>query len=117
MFAALDLYTTSPRLDGRLDLAEIDQRVAAPAAALLSTCLDQVGDPDDPAGTPEWYQSATGRRHNAWVAIGMAMAIRPVHRRDVISLLRARAYAEDRSLDDVTADVVEGRLPTTDLTS
>ena len=111
VFAALDLYTTSPQLDAGLDLADVDQHVAAPAAALLSTCVDEIHDLEQLHATPEWYQTAAGRRHNAWVAIGMVMANRNVRRPDVVSLLRAQAYAEDRSLDDVAADIVEGRLP------
>ena len=115
VFAALELYSNAARLDSSLDMAEIDQQIAAPTAALLSTCLDDVGDLDDSRVTPEWYQTAAGRRHNAWVAIGIIMAHRPAGRKDVVSLLRAHAYAQDRSLDDVAADVVDGHLPPAEL--
>ena len=116
VFAALDLYATDPRLSDRLDLAEVEERVAAPAAALLTTCVEQLRDIENQAATPEWYQSASGRRHDVWVAVGMVMAVRPGRTRDALSLLRAHAYTQGRSLDDLAADVVDGRLPPTDLT-
>jgi len=111
VFAALDLYATDPQLSSRLDLAEVEERVAAPAAALLTTCLEQVRYVENQAVTPEWYRSAAGPRHDVWVAIGMVMAIRPGRTRDALSLLRAHAYTQGRSLDDLAADVVDGRLP------
>ena len=101
VFAALDLYSINPQLSSRLDLAEVDERVAAPAAALLTTCLEQVRDVEIQAATPEWYQGATGRRHDVWVAVGMVMAIRPGRTGDALSLLRAHAYTQGRSLDDL----------------
>jgi len=116
VFAALDLYATGPQLSDRLDLAEVEERVAAPAAALLSVCLEQVRDVQNHAATPEWYRSATGRRHNVWVAVGMVMATRPGPSRDALSLLRAHAYTQGRSLDALAADVIDGRVPSSDLT-
>ena len=116
VFAALDLYSIEPKLSDRLDLTEVDRHVAAPAAALLSTCVEEVRDVEDPQAAPEWYQSAAGRRHNAWVAIGMVMANQSRQTSDALSLLRAQARTRGRSLDDLTTDVVDGRLPLSDLT-
>lgn len=116
VFAAFDLYTRSPRING-IDLDEVEREVAAPAAALLSTCIDEVRDQDVLAAAPGWYQSAAGRRHNAWVAIGIVMGSRNVRQGDVISLLRAHAYTQDRTLDDVAEDIVEGRLTPSELTT
>lgn len=116
VFAALDLFTHDPKLAGRVDLADIDQHVAAPAAALLTICIDEIVDPEHPQGRPEWYQTAAGRRHDVWVAIGMVMAHRPGLTRDALSLMRAHAYSHDRSLDDLAADIVARRLPPTDIT-
>lgn len=115
-FAALDLFSTDPQIRDRLELAELDQKIGAPAAALLTTCLDQVPDIDSPGPAPEWYQSAARRRHDVWVAIGMVMAAHPEPARDALSLLRAHAYTHDRSLDDVADDLVHRRLPVTDIT-
>ena len=115
-FAALDLFSTDPRLRDRLDLAELDAQIGAPAAALLTTCLDQVPDVDSPAPAPEWYQSAARRRHDVWVAIGMVMAAHAEPTQDALSLMRAHAYSHERSLDDLAADLVHRRLPATDIT-
>lgn len=113
IFAALDLYSDGDRLRDRLDLAEVD-RVRDPVAALLSGCVQEVGE--DGESQPEWYREAAGRRHEVWVAIGMVMATRGGRRRDALSLLRAHAYSQSRSLDDLAADIVDGRLPLAELT-
>ena len=113
IFAALDLYSNGDQLRDRLDLAEVDE-VRDPVAALLSGCVEEVGD--DGEGQPEWYRQAAGRRHDVWVAIGMVMATRGGRRRDALSLLRAHAYSQSRSLDDLAADIIESRLPLGELT-
>lgn len=115
VFAALDLYVTSPALHGTLDLAEVDRCVTAPLSALLSTCLDQVREIEVDGDRPEWYETAAGRRHNVWVAIGMVMSARPTRSRDALSIMRAQAYTRERSLDDLATDIVEGRLPPIDV--
>jgi hypothetical protein len=115
IFAALDLYTTSEHLRDRLDLAEVDQ-VRIPTAALLSTCVEEVRDLESAEERPDWYREAAGRRHDVWVAIGMIMATRAGRRRDALSLLRAHAYSQNRSLDDLAADLIEGRLLLGELT-
>lgn len=118
VYAALDLYSTNPQLRDRLDLDAIDRQLAAPAAALLSTCLDEVyGDVAAPDAAPQWYQTAAGRRHHVWVAIGMLMGgRRPRRTSDALSLLRGQAFIQDRSLDDLAADVVTGRMSLDDFT-
>ncbi|MGI3780286.1 MAG: hypothetical protein ACRYG2_05860 [Janthinobacterium lividum] len=40
------LCTTDSRLSDRLDLVELDEDLAAQAAALLSTCIEQIVDVD-----------------------------------------------------------------------
>ena len=115
-FAALDLFSTEPKIHDRLDLAELDTQIGAPSAALLTTCLDQVPEDDGSTPDPEWYRSAARRRHDVWVAIGMVMAAHPEPTEDALSLMRAHAYSQDRSLDDLAADLVHRRLPATDIT-
>lgn len=116
IFAGLELYATNSQLSALLDLVEVGELVAAPAAALLGTCVEQVRDVEDHKAAPEWYQSAAGPRHDVWVAIGMVMAVRAGCARDALSLLRAHAYIEGRSLDALAADVVDGRIPPPGLT-
>lgn len=110
VFAALDLYAEEPRLSGRLDLDEVASEVGASLGALLDVCLRPVRDAVEDAVLPEWYEDATARRLDVWVAIGIVMARDDQLGADALSLLRGYAYSHDRSLDDVAEDVVLGRL-------
>ena len=114
-FATLDLLTTDPKISDRVDPVELDKHIAAPASALLSTCLDQIPDIGFLGAVPDWFRTVTRRRWNVWVAVGMVMGTRSCSTRSALSLLRARAYVQDRGLDDLADDVVCRRLPTTDL--
>jgi hypothetical protein len=110
VFAALDLYAEDPRLSGRLDLGEVAADLGASLGALLDVCLRPVRDAAEDAALPEWYEDATARRLDVWVAIGIVMARDDQRGGDALSLLRGYAYSHDRSLDDVAEDVVLGRL-------
>ena len=114
VFAALDLYSTDTGLSQRLDPVEVEQ-LASTAAALLTTCLAEVGDLDNRDSGPGWFREAAGRRQDVWLAIGMIMAGRHGRPSDALSVLRARAYAEGISLDNLAADLVAGRRPLSDL--
>ncbi|HEY0240389.1 MAG TPA: GAF domain-containing protein [Friedmanniella sp.] len=114
VFAALDVYSTGPRLSDRLDRLEVE-RVATAVAALLTVCISQIHDIDAPEAGPDWYRAAAGPRNDVWVAIGMVMATRAIRTRDALSLLRARASVESCTLDDVATDLVQGRLHVADL--
>ena len=114
VFAALDLYSTGTRLTEVLHPREVEE-VAETAGALLTSCVAQIQDVDSPEAGPDWYRSASGRRHDVWVAIGMVMGMRAERTRDALSVLRAHAYSVNRSLDDLAADLVHGRVPLSDL--
>jgi hypothetical protein len=45
----------------------------------------------------------------------MVMGMRAERTRDALSVLRAHAYSVNRSLDDLAADLVQGRVPLSDL--
>ena len=111
VFAALDLYATDPKLDEQLDLAEVDRQVAAPVAALLTTCVREIRDVQDSDTAPEWYQTAAGRRHNAWVAIGTIMAHQFRRTSDALSVLRAYAYVQGLGLVDRASSAVRASCP------
>lgn len=115
VFAALDVYSTEPRLSDLLDPDHLDE-IPRTVAALLTTCVEQIHDVDTPADGPSWYQAAAGRRHDVWVAIGMVMAGQARRTRDALSLLRAHAYSSQRSLDDLASDLIGGRVSLADLT-
>lgn len=110
VFAALDLYSESPRLTDTLDSADVAV-VGRITGALLATTMEQIEDVSSLHGGPDWYRSASGRRQDVWVAIGMVMAKQRERTANALSLLRAHAYSNSRSLDDVAADLVHGRLP------
>lgn len=114
VFAALDLYSTGTQLTDVLHPSEVEE-VAETAGALLTACVAQIQDVDSPEAGPDWYRSASGRRHDVWVAIGMVMGMRAERTRDALSVLRAHAYSVNRSLDDFAADLVQGRVPLNDL--
>jgi hypothetical protein len=117
VFAALDLYAEDGHLSERLDLDALSRFISAPVSALLGVCLAGVRDDDLEQSMPEWYRDVTARRHQVWVATGMLIGRHRQPTRDALSVLRAHAYALDRSLDDLADDLVEGRLTLDDLDS
>lgn len=110
VFAALDLYSENPRLTETLDPADVAV-VGRITGALLGTTMEQIEDISSSDGGPAWYRAVSGRRQDVWVAIGMVMANQRERTSNALSLLRAHAYSNSRSLDDVAADLVSGRLP------
>lgn len=115
VFAALDLYAEDDHLSRRLDVDGIDEHLARPVAALLSICLAGVQDVVLEAAMPDWYRLATSRRHHVWVATGMLIGRKPQPTRDALAVLRAHAYAVDRTLDQLADDLVQGRTSLDDL--
>lgn len=61
---------------------------------------------------PAWMaNTAVQQRQSVWLAIGMMNAALAVDAPAALALLRARAYAEQRLLDDLVHDVITGRIP------
>jgi hypothetical protein len=60
---------------------------------------------------PRWLDSpASNRRRQVWQAQGMILQANRITPGQAIDLLRANAFADDRLLDDIAADIVAGRL-------
>jgi GAF domain-containing protein len=60
----------------------------------------------------EWMNAASvQRRHQVSIAQGMTMQTNQVTASAALALLRAQAYAADRFLDDLAADIVNRRVP------
>lgn len=98
----------APSPAGPLDPARV-RRVAALVSAELTR--DPGGGPAG-AGEPDWMDApAARRRQRAWMAISMARQVLGVGEADALALLRASAYGQDRTLEDLADDVVEGRAP------
>jgi len=110
VFAALDLYSESARLSDTLDPIDV-AKVGTIVGALLGTTMEQIQDTSSSDGGPAWYQAASGRRQDVWIAIGMVMGNQREKTGNALSLLRAHAYSNNRSLDDVAADLINGQLP------
>jgi hypothetical protein len=65
-----------------------------------------------------WLDSPPAlRRRLVWQAQGLTAQANSITPGQAIDLLRAQAYTADRSLDDLAADVLSGRLPVPDLSS
>jgi hypothetical protein len=61
---------------------------------------------------PAWTQTDTARqRARVWLASGMVSLALGVDTTDALAVLRAVAYASDRTVDAVAVDVIERRLP------
>jgi hypothetical protein len=62
---------------------------------------------------PAWLDSPTAEARSAvFIAMGLLNIALEVTTYDALTLLRARAYATDRSVDDVAADLIHHRVPT-----
>jgi hypothetical protein len=69
-----------------------------------------------PAKGPEWlYGPVPQRRAAVWEAMGKLSVDLGIDTPAALALMRARAYGTDRSVDDVTADLLAGRLRAADL--
>ena len=106
--AGMDLFSTDP--DGA---ATIDVFQARLVAALVAERLGPAGDwsPWPAVEEPVWVRTTAARRRSRlWTAVGLVMAALHVPFTDALGLLRAHAYATDRTADDLAADLVARRI-------
>jgi hypothetical protein len=105
---ALDLYLTHP-----VGLVTFDAVEALCVAELIS---DQLGHATawsewTEVAAPPWTNSEAARqRARVWMAIGMVSLALRLQTSDALAVLRSHAYAADRTVDDLAADLVSGRL-------
>ena len=93
-----------PRLDV-FDAVAVGELVAAALgdAAIWSTWSEAEG--------PDWLHSPPAvRRAAVWTAVGRTGAALDVDAAEALALLRAHANANERSVDSVAADLLDGRL-------
>ncbi|TWH71655.1 ANTAR domain-containing protein [Modestobacter roseus] len=65
---------------------------------------------------PGWLDApAAARRSTVWQAMGFVNSALAVPSPDALALLRARAYAEGTSLDELAARVLDRTVPLDDL--
>jgi hypothetical protein len=105
---ALDLFFIRPDEVTDLDIFE-----ALAVGELVTTALSEAAVWSDwsPAAGPEWLHGPTPHRRAAvWTAMGTLGADLDLPAPAALALMRAHAYGSSRSVDDVAADLLAGRL-------
>jgi hypothetical protein len=105
---AVDLYFA--RDDA---VPEVDVFEAMAVSDLVTSALSEtaVWSSWAPAKGPDWLHGpAARRRAKVWEAMGLAALALDVPQEVALSLLRATAYASNGTVDDVAADLLDGRL-------
>ena len=112
---AIDLYFE--RSDDVLDL---DVFEALAVGELVSSALNDaaVWSTWSAADGPAWLHGPTPRRRAAvWEAMGKVGVDLEIGAPAALALMRSRAYGAGRTVDDVAADLLSGRLRAVDLRS
>jgi hypothetical protein len=110
---AIDLFFEDSDGVPKLDVFE-----AVAVGELVTSSLSDaaVWSPWSPVSGPAWMTGPVPQRRAAvWEALGTVSMALDVTAREALALLRAAAYADDRTVDDVAADLLAGRLQSTDL--
>jgi hypothetical protein len=109
----MDLYFTDPDGPSKIDVdearcvAELVSAQLAPAADWPAwSRVDAPGWPNTPAAR---------RRGRLWTAVGMVIFALQVPAADALALLRGHAYASDRTVDELAADLIDRRVDPVDL--
>ena len=104
----MDLFFIHPDEVTDLDIFE-----ALAVGELVTTALSEaaVWSTWSPAAGPEWLQGPAPRRRAAvWTAMGGLSVDLDLAAPAALTLMRAHAYGNDRSVDDVAPDLLAGRL-------
>ena len=105
---ALDLYLFHP-----VGLVTFDALEALCVAELISDQLGHAAAWSEwtEVAAPPWTNSKAARqRARVWMATGMVSLALRLQTSDALAVLRSHAYAADRTVDDLAADLVSGRL-------
>jgi hypothetical protein len=102
---ALDLYRTT---SGDLNDRQLDAALRAATVAARGVVQHTLRQPDGDRPA-DWYPDATGQMQ-VHQATGMVMVQMGVTIESAFVMLRARAYADGRTLADLATDVIERRL-------
>jgi hypothetical protein len=104
---SLSLYRTADGEPERLD--EFSEIAACVTEKLLNAemLISVDGEPEFP-----WMNGPTAQpRRQVWLAQGLTLQANRITPGQALELLRARAFSEDRLLDDLAEDIVAGRVP------
>ncbi|HEY0508553.1 MAG TPA: GAF domain-containing protein [Blastococcus sp.] len=105
---AIDLY-----FERSADVPRLDVFEALAVGELVNSSLSDaaVWSTWSPTEGPQWLQGPVPRRRAAvWEAMGALCLQLELGAAAALALMRARAYSEGRSVDDVAADLLAGRL-------
>jgi hypothetical protein len=108
----LDLYLRDPERMTALDRDAVEDVVVA-VTRLLVRVMSAPSDPDD--GATWWSGPDAQARTRVWQAMGMASVELQLEAPDALAVLKARAFAENRVVDELAEDLISGRLALHDL--
>ena len=109
----IDLYFRQPDHVPELDVFDALAVGELVTSALSDAAVWSAWSPDE---GPEWLQGPAPRRRAAvWEAMGKVSVELDIGIPAALDLLRASAYANGRTLEDVAADLLAGRLGTAGL--
>jgi hypothetical protein len=110
---AMDLFVTRPD-----EVTDLDVFEALAVGELVTSALSEaaVWSTWSAATGPEWLHGPFPQRRAAgWEALGRLGADLELAAPAALALMRAHAYGSGRSVDDVAADLLAGRLHATEL--
>ena len=103
----VDLYAREPAGLTRIRRDDVEVVVDC----LTEELVRSVGDSGGQESAHRWWDSPDARRRTqVWQATGLASVVLGRDVVDTLALLRAHAFATDRVVDDLAADIVAGRL-------
>jgi len=109
---ALDLYVVPPHDVAALSL----QDALAVTAEVVAALQAQSRELEDRSLGPAWLDApAAGRRFSVWQAIGFVNSALRVSSPDALALLRAHAYADGASLEELAARVLSREVSVEEL--
>ncbi|OMQ14457.1 hypothetical protein A7K94_0216495 [Modestobacter sp. VKM Ac-2676] len=106
----LDLYVRDPERLRAVDRTEVADVVTAVTLEMAVAARSSATAEPDPGRAGGGAPDAL-RRARVWQAMGMVNVAHRLDSEDALALLKAHAFAADRVVDDVAADLVTGRLP------
>ncbi|MQA35365.1 ANTAR domain-containing protein [Modestobacter roseus] len=106
----LDLYVQDPEALPAIDRNEVLDVVVA-VSRELSVAARGTADAEPDPGRGWWEGPDAMRRARVWQAMGMVNVAHGLDSEDALALLKAHAFAQERMVDDVAADLVTGLLP------
>ena len=110
----LDLYVQDAEALPRTDRDDVEEVTVALTRAMVAAAL---GAPKEDGRRGWWDGPDALLRARVWQATGMVNVSLGLDTEDALDVLRARAFATDRTVDDVADDVVAGRLSIDELSS